>query len=70
MGKMGMCEIGTRAGPYFPEELDANNYVSRLISSNDLLYNLCSFAWELVYLGKSLLSKLACVEWKMIFSCI
>jgi len=65
-----MCEIGTRASPSFPEELDANNYVFRLISSNDSSYNLCSFAWELVYLGKSLLSKIACVEWKMISPCI
>ena len=60
MGKMGMCEIGTRAGPYFPEELDANNYVSRLISSNDLLYNLCSCMGVSVFRKKSLIKISMC----------
>ena len=47
-----MCGIGTRAGSSFLEELDINNSVSGLVLSNNSSYNLCSFAWELVHLGK------------------
>jgi len=70
MGGTDVCRMGTRAGLSFPEELCANNSVSGLVLSNNLLYNLYSFAWELVHLEKSSLSKMACVEWKMIFSCM
>ena len=61
-----MCGIDTRA--FLLERSDANNSVSRLILFNNLLYNLYSFVWELVYLGKSFLSKMAYMEQKMIFS--
>jgi len=43
MGGMDVCRIGTRAGLSFPEELGTDNSVSKLILSNDLLYNLHSF---------------------------
>jgi len=65
-----VCGIGTGAGPSFPEKLGTDNSVSRLILSNNLLYNLYSFAWKLVHLGNSSLSKMACVEQKVIFPCI
>jgi len=42
MGGMGVCGMGTRAGLSFPEKLDTNNFVSRLVLSNNLLYNLYS----------------------------
>ena len=48
-----MCGMGTGADLSFSEELGVNNSVSRLVLSNNLLYNLCSFVWELVYLEKS-----------------
>ena len=70
MGGLSMYGMGTRADPSFSEELDANNSVSRLILSDNLLYNLYSFAWALVHLEESLSSKMAYVEWKMIFSCV
>ena len=70
MREMSVCGIGTRAGPSFLEELDTNDSVSGLVLSNNLSYNLCPFVWELVYLGKSLLLKMVCMEQKMIFSCI
>ena len=70
MGEMDMCGMGTGAGPSFLEESDTNSSVSRLVLFNTSLYSLCSFAWELVYLGKSSSSKMAYVEWKMIFSCV
>ena len=70
MGGMNVCRMGTRTGPSFPEELDTNNSVSKLVLSNNSSYNLHSFAWELVYLGKGLLSKMAYVEQKMVFSCV
>ena len=62
-----MCKIGTRVGPLFPKELGTNNSVSGLVLSNNLLYNLCSFAWESVHLEKSSSLKIICVEQKMIF---
>jgi len=61
-----VCGMDTGTSPSSPEELGADD----LILSNNLLYNLYSFAWELVYLGKSPLSKMACVEQKMIYPCI
>ena len=70
MGGIGVCGISIRAGPSFSEELGANNSVSRLVLSNNSSYNLHSFAWELVYLGKSSLSKMVYMEWKMIFPCV
>ena len=63
-------EIDTRASSFFPEDLGANNSVSGLILSNNLLYNLHSFSWELVYVGKFSLSNIICVEHKMIFHCV
>jgi len=65
---MGVHGIGTGAGPSFPKELDVNNSISGLVLSNNSLYNLCSFAWKLVHSGKSPSSKMACVEWKIVFS--
>ena len=65
-----MCGMGIGAGLPFSEESDTDDSVSGLILSNNLLYNLYSFTWKLVYLGKSFSSKIACMKWKMIFSCI
>ena len=62
MGGIGMCRISTGAGPSSSEELGANNSVSRLVLSNHSLYNLHSFTWELVYLEKSPLLKMAYIE--------
>jgi len=62
MGGIGMSGIDTGAGSFFSEELDVNNSISGLILSNNSLYNLYSFAWELAHLGKSPSSKMACVE--------
>jgi len=42
-GGISMYGIGTRAGLSFLEELDTDNFVSELILSNNLLYNLHSF---------------------------
>jgi len=70
MEEMSVCGMGTGASPSFPEELGANNFISELILSNNLLYNLYSFAWELVHLGKSPLSKMACVKQRMISPCV
>ena len=70
MEGMGEYGIDTRAGLSFLEKSGANNSVSKLILSNNLLYSLYSFVWELVHLGKSPSSKMAGVEWKMIFPCI
>ena len=67
---MSVCKIGTRVGPSFPEELGTNDSVSGLVLSNNLSYNLCSFAWELVHLEKISSSKITCVEQKIIFPCI
>jgi len=64
---MDICGMGTGAGLSFPEGLDTDNSIFELILSNNLLYNLCFFAWKSVYLEKSFLSKIACVEWKIIF---
>ena len=62
MGGIGVCRISTGAGPSSSEGLGANNSVSRLVLSNHLSYNLHSFTWELVHLGKSPLSKMAYIE--------
>ena len=70
MEGMGICKIGTGAGPSFPEELDVNDSVSELVLSSNSSYNLHLFVWELVYLGKSPLSEMACIEQKIVFLCI
>ena len=57
MRGISVCEIGTGAGPSFSEESDTKNSVSRLVLSNNSLYNLYSFAQELVYLEKKSLIK-------------
>jgi len=44
MGETGVHGVGTGAGPSFLEESGTNNSVSRLILSNNLSYNLCSFS--------------------------
>jgi len=67
MGGIEICGINIGAGSSFLEESDTGNSISRLILSNNLLYNLYSFVWELVHLRKSLLSKMVYVELKMIF---
>jgi len=64
-----MCRIGTGASLSFLEGPDTDNSVFELILSNNLLYNLYSFKWELVHLGKFSSSKIAYIEWKMIFPC-
>ena len=48
MGGMNVYGVCTEVGSSFPKESDADNSISELISSNNLLYNLCSFVWELV----------------------
>ena len=70
MRGMSVCRMDTEAGPSFLEELGTNDSVSRLVLSNNSLYNLYSFTWELVYLGKSPSLKMTCVEQKMIFPCV
>ena len=65
-----MCRIGTGVGLSLLEELDTNNSVSELILFNHLLYDLHFFISESVYLEKNFSSKMACIECKMIFSCI
>jgi len=69
MGEMWVCGIDTGLGSSLSKGLDTNNFVSRLILSNNLSYNIYSFAWELVYLGKNSSLKMVCVEQKMAFSC-
>ena len=70
IGGMNVCEMDTRIGLSFLKGLDIDNSVSELILSNNLSYNLYSFLWESVYLGKDSLLKIAYVEWKIIFPCI
>jgi len=43
MEGIDVYEIGIRTGSSLPEGSNTNNYVSRLILFNNLLYNLCSF---------------------------
>jgi len=43
MREMDMCRMGTGAGPSFPEGLDADNFISELILSTNLSYNLHYF---------------------------
>jgi len=45
-----VCGIGTRVGPSFLEGPSTNNFIFRLILSNNLSYNLYSFVQKLVYL--------------------
>jgi len=59
---IGVCKMGTKADLFFLKELDTDNSISKLILSNNQLYNLHSFAWESVYLGKISLLKIACVK--------
>jgi len=54
-----MYRMGTEAGLFFLEQSDTDNFVSGLILPNNLLYNLCSFKRESVYLEKSSSSKIA-----------
>jgi len=65
MEEMGMCGMNTGAGLSFSEGTDDS--VSRLVLSNNSSYNLCSYVWELVHLGKSLSSKMVCVKQKIVF---
>ena len=69
MGEMSVYGMSTKADPSFSEGSGTDNSVSRLILSNNLLYNLYSFIWKSVYLRKGSSSKMAYVEQKMIFSC-
>ena len=69
MGEMSVYRMGTGAGPSFSEGLGTDDSVSRLILSNNLLYNLCSFVQKSVYLRKGSLLKMVCVEQKIILSC-
>ena len=41
---MSICEMDTKADLYFTEEPGTDNFISRLILSNNLSYNLHSFA--------------------------
>jgi len=59
-----VCGVGAGAGSSFPEELDINNFVSGLILSNNLLYNLCFFVCKLVHLEKSFSSKMILLRLK------
>ena len=59
---MSVYRMGTGAGPSFLEGLGTDDSVSRLILSNNLLYNLCSFVWKSVYLRKGSSLKIVCVE--------
>ena len=36
---VGICGMGTRVDSFFPEELGTNNSISRLVLSNNSLYN-------------------------------
>ena len=70
MGEMDMGRMGTRVGLSLLEGLSTDNSISRLILSNNLLYNWCSLAQELIYLVKNSSSKIVYVKWKMISSYI
>ena len=61
-GLFWMGETGTRADLSLPESLSANNSVSRLVLSNNLLYSLYFFASESVHSEKNFTLKMACVE--------
>ena len=43
MKEIDICEMGTKIDLYFPEEPNINNFVSKPVLSNNLLYNLYSF---------------------------
>ena len=62
--------MDTKAGLSLLKGLDTDNSIFELILFNNLLYNLYSFTQDLVYLGKNFLSKIVCVEQKIIFPCI
>jgi len=57
MEGIDVYRMDTGAGPSFSEGSDTNNFVSGLILSNNISYNLHSFAWESVHLEKNLSSK-------------
>ena len=67
---MSMGEMSTRAGSSLMEGSGADDSVSGLTLSNNLLYNLYSLIQDLVYSEKNSLLKIAYIEWKMIFPCI
>ena len=67
---MDIYGMDTEAGLSSLKGLDTNNSISQLILFNNLLYNLYSFTQDFVYLGKNFLSKIVCVEQKIIFSCV
>jgi len=47
--------MDTSVSLFLLEDLGINNSISGLILSNNLLYDLCSFVWELVHLKKFLI---------------
>ena len=67
MREMGMYKIDTGASLSFLERLGTDDSVSRINLSNNLLYNLYSFAQESVHLEKSSSLKILCVEQKITF---
>ena len=52
-----MCGINTRAGSSFSKGLSTDNSISRLILSNNLLYNLYSFFIRVSAFRKKFLAK-------------
>ena len=62
--------MDTKAGLSLLKGLDTDNSIFELILFNNLSYNLYSFTQDLVYLEKNFLSKIVCVEQKIIFPCI
>jgi len=64
---MDESKINTRISLSKIEGPSTDDFVSGLILSNNLSYNLCSFTWESVHLEKNFLSNIAYLEWKIIF---
>jgi len=62
MREIDKSEMSTGAGLSLLKDSDTDNTVSRLILSNNLLYNLHSFTQEPVYLEKNFLLKITYVE--------
>ena len=54
--------MDTKTDLFFLKKSDTDNSISKLILSNNQLYNLHSFPWESVYLGKNSLLKIVCVK--------
>jgi len=67
MREMGMYKIDTGASSFFLERLGTDDSVSEINLSNNLLYNLYSFAQESVHLEKNSSLKIPCVEQKITF---